>query len=150
MNFSLKNHSCELFNLIGTVGKVELISTFTTAVCKSWNVTDKYTGITLEILNNYPWTRLSVSIIGAIKRQFFHMVTHVFDISNLSQETFAIDTWGAVICFLRHGRKHMFTILPTIWRPGFSMVYEADGNAQLDSRDWSMYSNILKEVYSSI
>ena len=26
MNFSLKNYSCELFNLIGTVGKVELIS----------------------------------------------------------------------------------------------------------------------------
>ena len=43
MNFSLKSYSCELFNLIGTVGKVELISTFTTAVCKSWNVSDKYT-----------------------------------------------------------------------------------------------------------
>ena len=28
MNFSLKNYSCELFNLTGTVGKVELISTF--------------------------------------------------------------------------------------------------------------------------
>ena len=27
MNFSLKNYSCELFNSIGTVGKVELIST---------------------------------------------------------------------------------------------------------------------------
>ena len=38
MNFSLKNYSCELFNLTGTVGKVELISTFTTAVCESWNV----------------------------------------------------------------------------------------------------------------
>ena len=33
----------ELFNLIGTVGKVELISTFTTVVCESWNVSDKYT-----------------------------------------------------------------------------------------------------------
>ena len=33
----------ELFNLTGTVGKVELISTFTTAVFKSWNVSDKYT-----------------------------------------------------------------------------------------------------------
>ena len=43
MNFSLKSYSCELFNLIGTVGKVELISTFTTAVCESWNVSDKYT-----------------------------------------------------------------------------------------------------------
>ena len=37
------------------------------------------------------------------------MVTHVFDNSNLSQEIFAIDTWGAVICFLGHGRKHMLT-----------------------------------------
>ena len=43
MNFSLKNYSCELFNLTGTVGKVELISNFTTAVCESWNVSDKYT-----------------------------------------------------------------------------------------------------------
>ena len=43
INFSLKNYSCELFNLTGTVGKVELISTFTTAVCESWNVNDKYT-----------------------------------------------------------------------------------------------------------
>ena len=41
--FSLKNYSCELFNLTGTVGKVELISTFTTVVCESWNVRDKYT-----------------------------------------------------------------------------------------------------------
>ena len=43
MNFSLKNYSCELLNLSGTVGKVELISTFTTAVYESWNVSDKYT-----------------------------------------------------------------------------------------------------------
>ena len=43
MNFSLKNYSCELLNLTGTVGKVELISTFTTADCESWNVSDKYT-----------------------------------------------------------------------------------------------------------
>ena len=41
--FLLKNYSCELFNLTGTVGKVELISTFSTAVCESWNVSDKYT-----------------------------------------------------------------------------------------------------------
>ena len=40
-------------------------------------------GIMLEILDNYPWTRLPVKIIGVIKRQFFHMVTHVFDNSNL-------------------------------------------------------------------
>ena len=43
MNLSLKNYRYELFNLIRTVGKVELISTFTTAVCESWNVSDKYT-----------------------------------------------------------------------------------------------------------
>ena len=43
LNVSLKNYSCELFNLMGTVGKVELISTFTTAVCESCNVSDKYT-----------------------------------------------------------------------------------------------------------
>ena len=49
-------------------------------------------GIMLEILNNYPWTRLSVRIIGVIKTQFFHMVMYVFDNSNLSQEIFAFDT----------------------------------------------------------
>ena len=39
MKFSLKNYSFEVFNLTGTVGKVELISTFiTTAACESWNV----------------------------------------------------------------------------------------------------------------
>ena len=43
MNFSLKNYEYELFNLIKMVGKIELISTFTTAVCESWNVRDKYT-----------------------------------------------------------------------------------------------------------
>ena len=43
MNFLLKSYSCELFNLIGTVGKVELIPTSSTAVWESWNVSDKYT-----------------------------------------------------------------------------------------------------------
>ena len=43
MKFSLKNYSCELLNLTGTVGKVELFSTFIIAVCESWNVSDKYT-----------------------------------------------------------------------------------------------------------
>ena len=43
MNLSLKNYSCELLNLTGTVRKVELVSTFTTAACESWNVNDKYT-----------------------------------------------------------------------------------------------------------
>ena len=45
MNFSLKNYGFELFNLTGTVRKVELISTFRTAVCESWNVSDKYTWV---------------------------------------------------------------------------------------------------------
>ena len=76
-------------------------------------------------LSNYPWTRLSVRIIEAIKTQLFRMVTHVFDNSNLSQEIFAIDTWRAVICSLGHGRKQMLTILPTIWRSGFSCVMTA-------------------------
>ena len=49
------------------------------------------------------------------------MVTHVFDNSNLSQKIFAIDTRGAVICSLGHGRKHMLTIPPTIWRPGLRL-----------------------------
>ena len=43
MNVSLKNYSFELFNLTETVGKVELISTFTTTASESWNVSDKYT-----------------------------------------------------------------------------------------------------------
>ena len=43
MNFSLKNYGCELVNLTGKVGKGELIPTSTTAVCESWNVSDKYT-----------------------------------------------------------------------------------------------------------
>ena len=70
----------------------------------------------LEIFKNfYPWTRLSVRIIGTIKRQFFHMVTHVFGNSNLSQEIFAMDAGKAIIHSLGHGRKHMLAILPTIW-----------------------------------
>ena len=43
MIFLLKNYSSELLDLTGTVEKVELISTFTTAVGESWNVSDKYT-----------------------------------------------------------------------------------------------------------
>ena len=32
----------------------------------------------------------------------FHILTHVFDNSNFSQELFAIDTWRAVICSFGH------------------------------------------------
>ena len=49
-NVSLKNYSCELFNLIGTVGKVELIS------AKAGMCVTNALGMMLEILNNYPWT----------------------------------------------------------------------------------------------
>ena len=51
MNFSLKNYSFESFNLTGTVGKVELISTFsfTTGVCESWNTLNK---IQIHLTNN--------------------------------------------------------------------------------------------------
>ena len=56
------------------------------------------------------------------RRQSFHMVMHTFGNSNLSQEIFAIDTWEAVICSLGYGRKHMLTILPTVWRPGLTLV----------------------------
>ena len=28
----------------------------------------------------------------------------------------------------------------------FRMIYKVDGDPQLDSRDWSMYSNILKLI----
>ena len=76
INFSLKNYSCEFLNLTRTVGKVELISTFTTAVFESWNVSDKYTWDNAGDLKQ--WTRLSVRITGVIKRQFFRMVTYVF------------------------------------------------------------------------
>ena len=77
-------------------------------------------GSLLETLNNYTWTILKVRIIGAIKRQFFHMVTHIFNNSDLTQETFAINTYRAVIYSLGHSRKHMLPIIPTIWRPGFT------------------------------
>ena len=43
MNLLLKNYGFELLNLTGTVGKVELFVESRTAVCKSWNVSDKYT-----------------------------------------------------------------------------------------------------------
>ena len=52
------------------------------------------------------------------------MATHVFNNSNLSQEIFAIDTWGAVICSLGHGRKHML-------KPGFHKANFDHDNDQL-------------------
>ena len=108
-------------------------------------------GITLEILSNYPGSRLSVRIITAIKRQFFHMITHVFDNSNLSQEIFAIDTWRAVICSLGHGRKHMLTILPTIWRLGLSLgsyFWQSNYNWVVDYRNMPVENLIRSQLQS--
>ena len=58
--------------------------------------------------------------------QFLLMVTHVFDDSNFSQETFARflqdfrKTFVRLVIYsLRHRRKHMLPVLPTIWRSGF-------------------------------
>ena len=72
MNFSLKNYRCELFNLTGTVGKVELISIFTTAVCENWNVSDNYTWDNVGDLKQLSMHQtLSDDTTGAIKMQFF-------------------------------------------------------------------------------
>ena len=88
MNFSLKNYSCELVNLTGTVGKVELILTSTRAVCESWNVSDKYTWDNAGDLKQLSMDQT----LSEDSRSFFHMVMYVFDNSNLSQKIFAIDT----------------------------------------------------------
>ena len=85
----------------------------------------------LEILDSHPRTRHAVRIIGAFKRQFFHMITQVFDNSNLSQEIFAIDTWRAVIYSFGHGGKHMLAIFPTVWRPGFTVEIDLRATWQL-------------------
>ena len=45
------------------------------------------------------------------------------------------------ICFA----EDLFTLISTKIR----MVYNVDGNPQFDSRDWSMYSNILKFLLPS-
>ena len=71
MNFSLKNYSCELLNLTVTVGKVEIISTFTTAVCESWNVTDKYTWDNAGHLKQLSMDQTLRGIVSVMKRQFF-------------------------------------------------------------------------------
>ena len=54
MNFSLRNFSSEMLNLTGTVGKVELISTYTTAACESWNVSDRSTSDNAGDLKQLP------------------------------------------------------------------------------------------------
>ena len=71
MNFSLKSYSCELLNLTGTVGKVELISTFTTGVCESWNLSDKNTWDNAGDLKQLSMDQTLSEEIGVIKRQLF-------------------------------------------------------------------------------
>ena len=71
MNFSLENYGFELFNLTVTVWKVELISTFTTAVRESWNVSDKYSWDDAGDLKQLSIDQTLNRIIGVIKRQFF-------------------------------------------------------------------------------
>ena len=56
------------------------------------------------------------------KEEFCHMVAYVFNKSKVSQDTFATDTWRAVINSFGHGRKHMPPILLTIWRLGFRIA----------------------------
>ena len=51
-------------------------------------MSDKYTWDNDgDLTDNYPRTTFSVRIIGAIKRQFFHIVMHVFD-NAISHERF--------------------------------------------------------------
>ena len=71
MNFSLKNYGCELFNLTGTVLEVELMSTFSTAVCENWNVSNKYTWGNARDLKQLSMEETFSE--GVIKRSFFHM-----------------------------------------------------------------------------
>ena len=68
MNFSLKNYSCELLNLIGTIGNVELISTFTTAVCEILIVSDKYTWDNAGDLKQLEKNRGEKPAIGQVLR----------------------------------------------------------------------------------
>ena len=65
-------------------------------------------GILLEIVNNYPWTRLSVRIIEVIKRQFFHMVMHVFDNSNLSQDFCSLHLGSCNMLFGTWSQAHAY------------------------------------------
>ena len=72
INFSLKNYSCEFVNLTGTVGKVELIPTSTTAVCESWNVSDKYTWDNVGDLKQLSMDQsLSENNRSDLRRSFF-------------------------------------------------------------------------------
>ena len=67
INFSLKNYSCELFNLTGTVGKVELISTFTALFMDQTLSEDILVSISF-------WSLL---IIDSVARVFQHVIfTH--------------------------------------------------------------------------
>ena len=92
MNSSLKNYSCELVNLTGTVWKVELIPTSTTAVCESCNVSDKYTWYNAGDLKQLSVDQTLIEDNRSDKDAVFSHGNVCFDNSNLSQEIFAIDT----------------------------------------------------------
>ena len=84
-----------------------------------------------------------------LKRQFFHMVTHVFDNSNLSQEIFAIETWRAVICSLGH---HILTILSTLWRPGLrrlrsDLLHPKFGSQKSALRDQKAITSLRLNIF---
>ena len=62
-----------------------------------------------------------------------------------------VHKWGLNALFILPKSKHFISVfncfaedLFTLTNDKFRMVYKVDGNPQLDSRDWSMYSNILK------
>ena len=65
MNLLQKKIS-ELFDLIGTIRKVQLIPTFRKAVSECWNVRGNALEIVLAIVNNCPWTGLVVVVIGRL------------------------------------------------------------------------------------
>ena len=76
---------------------------FKTAVCESWNVSDKYTWDNAGDLKQLSMDQTLNEDNKSGQETVFRMVTLVFDNSNLSQENFAIDTWGGGSCNMLFG-----------------------------------------------
>ena len=55
--------------------------------------------------------------------------------------------WGLNALFILPNSKHSAEDLFTLTSNTFRMVYKVDGNPQLNSRDWSMYSNVIKILF---
>ena len=114
MNFSLKNYSCELFNLTETVGEAELTSTFTTVVCESWNVTNTL-GIILEIITWSPRKHVLANMfLNSPDMAWFRILcccNHHQSTIDLSEEILAIDELTALKSSLKHRRKHFLRLL---------------------------------------